>query len=220
MKPLRLLLLCLLTLPMGLRTSERASGAVFVPSGLSAGDNYHLVFVTDGTTQAQSDQISTYNSFVNLEAERAGATTEGWNLDWRAIGSTASVNANVNASVTAPVYLLNGTLVADGFDDLWDGTIAAPISLDQFGNTVVDRVWSGASFDGGPASFDATLGEFFIRTGEAGNTIGWIAGLLEEGPNDLNRMYAMSPQLTVSAVPEPGVVFGLLLGSLSDSITR
>lgn len=195
---------------LGVGFTSSLKAEVFVPSGLNAGDHYHLVFVTQGETTSLSNQIATYNTFVNNEAERAGSFTADWNLDWRAVGSTASVNANVNALVEAPVYLLDGTSVADGFDDLWDGIIKAPISLDQFRNGATGRVVSGASFDGGPAPAAATLGDFFVRTGEINQTIGWIAGLLEVDPNTALPMYAMSPRLTVTAVPEPRI-FGCMM---------
>jgi len=39
-----------------------------IPSGLSPGNQYRLVFVTDGTIQATSTDINTYNTFVDNEA--------------------------------------------------------------------------------------------------------------------------------------------------------
>lgn len=39
-----------------------------IPSGLSPGNQYRLVFVTDGTIQATSTDINTYNNY--LEGDR------------------------------------------------------------------------------------------------------------------------------------------------------
>ena len=38
-----------------------------IPSGLSPGNQYRLVFVTDGTIQATSTDINTYNTFVDID---------------------------------------------------------------------------------------------------------------------------------------------------------
>lgn len=78
-------------------TSARAE--VFVPPGLNPGDEYHLVFVTEGTRDATSHDIADHNAFVQAEAEREGATTEDFGIHWFAIGSTATVNARDNALV-------------------------------------------------------------------------------------------------------------------------
>jgi hypothetical protein len=80
------------------------------PTGLSAGDTFRVVFVTDGTTTALSSNIADYNSFVNAQA--GGATYNGSVVSWAAIGSTSTVNAIDNVGISsAPVYLADGTLV-------------------------------------------------------------------------------------------------------------
>jgi hypothetical protein len=38
-----------------------------IPSGLSPGNQYRVVFVTDGTIQATSTDINTYNTFVDID---------------------------------------------------------------------------------------------------------------------------------------------------------
>ena len=114
-----------------------ARATVVVPDGLQAGDMYHLVFVTEGTRDATSIDIADYNAFVQAEAERSGATTENFGIDWFAIGSTAMVDARDNAVVEAPVYLLDGTRVSDG-QTFVSGSyeiflpLLAPIEFDQF----------------------------------------------------------------------------------------
>ena len=56
--------------------SDSAFGSIFVPDGLQPGDMYHLVFVTDGARDGESNAIADYNAFVQAEAERSGAVTE------------------------------------------------------------------------------------------------------------------------------------------------
>ena len=89
-------------------TITTAHANVLVPDGLQPGDMYHLVFVTEGTRDATSTDIADYNAFVQAEAERPGAITENFGIEWFAIGSTATVDARDNAVVEAPVYLLDG----------------------------------------------------------------------------------------------------------------
>ena len=54
---------------------------------------YHLVLVTEGTRDATSSDIADYNAFVQAEAERDGAVTQNFGIDWFVIASTATVHA-------------------------------------------------------------------------------------------------------------------------------
>ena len=131
-------------------TATRLVAAVFVPAGLNPGDVYQLAFVTTGTTTATSAVIQDYNAFVNAQAALNPALT-GTNMGvtWSAIGSTTTVNAQTNALVQAPVYLLNSTQIATGFADFWDGSLLAPINIDQFGQSSgATFAWTGSFFDG------------------------------------------------------------------------
>ena len=126
---------------------------IFLPDGLSPGDKYRIVFVTSGTRDATSSNINDYNTHVNTAANAVGAVTAPLNqTDWKAIGSTASINALVNTgtnSVGVPIYLVDGTsLVASDNADLWDGELLSTIDLDEFGMTISSFVWTGTSSDG------------------------------------------------------------------------
>lgn len=81
------------------------------------GDTYHLIFVTDATTEATETDITFYNDFVQAEAEK-----QGWgDADWFVMGSTALTNAVDNAVITGPVINISdqSVLALDAFD-LWD----------------------------------------------------------------------------------------------------
>jgi len=125
---------------------------VTCPPDLAAGSEYHLAFVTgfngigypDGTTSAGSSDIAVYNEFVNTQASYS-SDLDG--IAWYAIGSTATVDARDNAKVVAPVYRLDGTRVADGFSDMWDGQLLNAIKVDQHGVDVTtygnsNRAWT------------------------------------------------------------------------------
>ncbi|MDH3514446.1 MAG: VPLPA-CTERM sorting domain-containing protein [Gammaproteobacteria bacterium] len=211
MKPFRLISSACTLLCAFITVSAQAAT---VPVGLSPGDTYQLVFLTSGTTVATSTDIADYNNFVQTQAAlNPSLTGTDMGVTYAAIGSTSTVNATANAVVTAPVYLLDGTLVATGFSDFWDGAINVPINLDQFGNTLAPiNMWTGTynngntavTYDGGP------LGTNAPGYGASYSTTQWA--YLGGAPAGAGRpMYALSSEFTVSAVPVPAAMW--LFGS-------
>ena len=114
-----------------------------VPDGLSAGDQFRLLFVSHRTTDATSDEIETYNEFVQQEAagrhHADGTETEGplltpgpgrptWrgltdplmhetSEHYRALVSTSAVSARENAEMQGagvPIYWVAGDFVPHG----------------------------------------------------------------------------------------------------------
>ena len=59
---------------------------IIPPIGLAPGSEYQLIFVTAGTTNAESTDISTYNAFVMAEAALNPLLPTA---TWDAVGSTA-----------------------------------------------------------------------------------------------------------------------------------
>ena len=107
-----------------LGTGAAQAALVVVPTGLNPGDQYRLVFVTDGTRDATSTNIDDYNKFVTNDA-RGGTpgidtaldvalNAAGFNpntIEWKAIASTDSVAARDNtgtnpSSTGVPIYLI------------------------------------------------------------------------------------------------------------------
>jgi len=111
-------------------TASAAQAAlVVVPPGLNPGDQYRLVFVTDGTRDATSTNINDYNNFVTNQVTGSALatqlTTAGFNLGtitWKAIGSTSATSAKVNTGTDGsqpdvPIYLIDGNKVANNNAD-------------------------------------------------------------------------------------------------------
>ena len=71
---------------------------ITVPTGLSVGDQYRLVFVTSTTHQATSSDINSYNSIVDALGDTVIES------DWKVIGSTLTVDAIDNTAT--PLLLL------------------------------------------------------------------------------------------------------------------
>jgi len=190
------------------------------PAGLNPGDEFRFVFVTANARTAESSDIASYNTFVNDDA--GGATYDGTTVLWKAIGSTATVNARDNVGgygTHVPVYLVTGTRVAneltteaDGFG-LWSGTLLNQISVSIEGTDVgEDAVWTGSNVDGTASTLHylgANLGSVFGRTTRI--TEFWIA-YQSDDITESHRVYALSETLTVSAVPEPSTSCMALAG--------
>ena len=105
--------------------SRWADAELPTPTGLSPGDTYHLMFNSSTFTDGLSSNINFYNNFVQAAADAAGVGA-GQGVSWRAIASTALIDARVNAVVGADTPVYNTRLgqlekIADGFSDLWDG---------------------------------------------------------------------------------------------------
>jgi len=190
-----------------------ARGEIITPSDLNPGDTYHLVFVTEDGRDATSPDIADYNAFVQAQAEQnADLTGTDLGISWWAIASTDGSIARQNALVDGPVYRLDGTLVATGFADIWDGRLLAPISINQFLDDPTPRdVWTGSN-SGGFAS-STHLGDPVVNYGSA-NTISsrWMFDQTRSASDELS-FYALSEKLTVPAqeVPEPST-FVVLAG--------
>ena len=198
-------------------TSTAHAVPILVPAGLSVGDTYHLVFVTSTKRDALTNTINVYNTFVQNTANSAGLG----DINWKVIGSTfvrqgVFTNAIDNINVQGPVFRLDGVLVANNSADLWDGSIQAPINVDENGVKHLEErnVWTGTHVDGsngGPRSFSNDDGLFDTGTiayyGSYISTLGpvtdqWWITRAEQLKTVKNPFYAISELLTVP-VPEP-----------------
>ena len=198
------------------------------------GDTYHLVFVVNQTQPTQNPNsavIGVYNTYVQGHADAAGIGTSK-SVSWKVIGSTPTTDARDNALVSAPVYLLDGsTKIADGFADMWDGSIANPINLTETG--VSTDTWpnpkqfTGTTWAGFKAASGYELGgsQSRVEFGRSGNTNNhWVASAFAAGGGSQNilrteytaagRSYiALSQELTI--IPEPSTFALAALGLLS-----
>ena len=195
---------------------------VTVPAGLTLGEQYRLVFVTDGTTTATSTNIATYNTFVTNEANTTPALV-ALETTWTAIGSTSSTTAISNTGTfgfgpSVPIFGLNGTEVAATYTQLWSGTLGSDISISQGGNYLGgSAVWTGTTpygerYDSGMAALGGGSGQ--TGYGGAGYvTSQWSLWSTAVHANS-NHLYALSGVLTVAPEPGSAVLLGLGVGAL------
>ena len=204
-------------------SSASASLVISTPTGLNPGDHFRIMFVTTGTIDATSINISTYDTFVNTDAN--GATYNGSVISWKAIGSTISVNAITHIGTTgSAVYLAGGTKVtsSDDLSGLWSGTLLnAPdqyLSGASVGGVIV---YTGTNTDGtaysGYEFGNSTESLFGISMSTNSD---WVANDFDNNEN-AHHLYGISSDLVVpsgSVVPEPSTAVLAGLGALAGLI--
>jgi hypothetical protein len=102
------------------------------------------VFVTETLQNANLGGIEGADQLCAAQA--ADANLEGDFKAWLSTRSSAVAERLTRANV--PYVLVNGTKVADGWDDLVDGSILAPINLDANGQPHTGDVWTGTLANG------------------------------------------------------------------------
>lgn len=211
--------------------SPLAAAPLTTPAGLAPGTHFRYIYLTSGTTLATSTAIADYNSFV--QAQASGATYAGATVNWKAVGSTATVDARDNVGgfgTTVPVYLVTGTRVFNDMTSngggLWGAAttnLPVPVDIAIDGSTITGGVfaWSGSHSDGlkygGLELGNAGNVRFgFANNGSLGQS--WIDGFNAPGALSAHRMYAVSEELVVpAATPVPTlsqwamILLGLIL---------
>lgn len=196
----------------GLTAAVANAMPITTPAGLSPGDQYRLAFVTSTTRDATSADIADYNAFVQNVADSSSLASLG--ATWTAIGSTSAVdardntNTNPNVATGIGIYNLAGNLVAANNADLWDGSLSAPISVFENGNTATSTlVWTGTTQDGtgNPLLVLGTLDESLTGLSPAVDDEWVNSG--ESLVGSSFHLYAISGTLTVPVpVPEPATL--------------
>lgn len=176
--------------------------AIPIPAGLQPGDTYHLLFNSSTMTNSFSSDIGFYNDFVQSAADAAGiGSSEG--VTWNALASTASIDARLNAFVgtNTPVYNTRGAgmqKIADGFDDLWDGSIDSFPAYTERGFVNANDPWTGSTSAGLRAT-GSTLGHpsGTAWCGRPSQTDSRWFQILEVDTFFFLPVYALSEELTV-----------------------
>ncbi|MBT3297076.1 MAG: hypothetical protein HN383_17555 [Verrucomicrobia bacterium] len=203
-------------------------------SGISG--DYRIMFTTYGTTAATSTDITTYNAFVQGQAD-ADADILALGATWNAVASTAThardntLTAGTGDANDVPIYYVDGTLLALNNAALWgpnpNGAIANPNGHVAAGARVVleldgteapggTKVWTGTLEDGTrcPNSGDKyQLGQNNVQFGFA-TAAGQIADgrdntwLIQNNENGTNPkpMYALSNPITAGGGSTPGTL--------------
>ena len=204
--------------------SDAWADLITTPTDLSPGDEYRLAFVTSGS-RLPSDFIEDYNAFVDGYGD---LILPG---DWKAIASTyhsddiqmsARDNTGTQGEAMIPIYNMIGERVADGYGDLWDGSIQAPIQYNENGEKEITPVLTGTYYTGTIWSaqyytnFGYTFNEYYLNDKWINFADRYTHSDFWDDDGDTGgpKMYGMSEVLVVAetVVPEPGTGLLLLLG--------
>lgn len=210
--------------------SANSHAIVAIPSDLSAGDQYRLVFVTDamenllgggGTLNGTLNNTSYYNNFVTTQANQSSELA-ALGADWFALYSTSFLDARDNAGINhtidatgVPIYLVNDVRVADTNNQFWAADNFAPINVTQSGAVVgTERIWTATRVSGIWQSPTHSPSRDAFGLSNQVNAKHFIGSNVNElTRTSLHRFYGISEVLTVSNnVPTPGSLLLLLLG--------
>ena len=128
------------------------------PAGLTAGDQFRLLFTAYQTGNCTSSDLATYDGKVQGVAATGHADIQSYSALFKVIGSTADVDARDHTGTTGagvPVYWLNGAKVADDYADFYDGSwdsYAARLASGAADNLGVLSKWTGSNNDGTKSS--------------------------------------------------------------------
>jgi hypothetical protein len=177
------------------------AGTINPATGISwaFGDTYHLVFITSTTTNLIGDHPMPYwNRHANTVAD--GSSLPGVpEASWYTLASTHAVDARDNAVVSAPVYLVNGSnLVASGYADMWDESIASRITIDESGaGGASGNLWTGSQANGTKSGRPLDVYNASTQAGAITGSGNWFANR-EYAETDNRRFYVMSQPLMIT----------------------
>ena len=191
------------------------------PSGLTTGDTFRLLFVTSTTVSVESTDIAVYNTFVQGRAAAGHAAIQGFSSLFRAVASTASVDARDNTSTTGtgvPIYWLGGAKLADNYADFYDGSWDDEANrTDESGNASTHvAIATGSNHDGTEHTFNSLSRGLGSGAGISHGTpnasdpaFGPLRSETFSGGGLSSALYALSPVFTVtSTVSITTVTFG------------
>ena len=195
-----------------------AADWALIPSGISAGGKFRLLFVTSTQRDASATDIATYNTFVQNRAAAGHTAIRSHSAEFRVVASTASVDARDNSATTGsgvPIYWLGGSnsnRVADNYADFYDGNWDSYVNTNENGADTGNgsgagnaTVWTGSNDNGTKDSSNylgassVQYGQLFLATTNDPFT------RFTSGNGTPRNFYGLSPVYTVQAaavVPE------------------
>ena len=125
-----------------------------MPTGLGAGDQFRLIFISSTRRDAVPTDIADYNTFIQGLAAAGHTDIQPYSAGFAVVGCTADTDATHNTGTTGtgvPIYWLNGNTnspkVADDYANFYDGDWDEKRqnrNRDESGNSGPDT--SGAGF--------------------------------------------------------------------------
>lgn len=110
---------------------------------------FHTIFATSTTPDGNLGGISGADTICATRAV-LGSKTSTLSGTWKAIVSTATVNAKDHLSLTATLSIknTNGEMVLGLASDLWGATLLNPVKYNENGTAAGANVWTGTDYTG------------------------------------------------------------------------
>ena len=188
-----------------------------VPTGLTTGDQFRLMFLSSMKRDGSSSDIADYNTFVQERAAAGHSDIQAYSDGFTVVGCTAAVHARNNTGTTytstnkgIPIYWLNGAKVADDYEDFYDGSWHDETNnKNEFSTNGPDTSQSAnhpftGCTDNGTEAFNSHLSAAFgnptgfVRTGLPGGNTGPISGPFNAPSTDTRPLYGLSTVFTVA----------------------
>ena len=186
-----------------------------IPTGLSTGDKFRLIFLSSTKTNATSDDIADYNSFIQNRAAAGHTDIQAYSAGFRAVGCTADSDATANTGTTGTgvvIYWLNGAKVADNYGDFYDGSWDDEANdKEEDGTNGRDTSQAGnyprtgCEHNGTEATFGGSsrgLGAGSVRVGIPNSSAtgnGPLSSATNPSPSSTRPMYGLSQVFEVAA---------------------
>ena len=197
---------------LAVSSSVSSAELILQPPGLEPGDKYRLLFLTSTERDGTSSRIESYNDFVQNTAD-AAPVVGAWDLDWKALLSTATVDARDNTQTapedeSMPIYRVDGVLIANDYEQFYGIDLELSLNVTELDAVVTENtpipntsrgvVWTG-TIGSGIAS-DTPLGSQWVTVGSLGpHQPAWFFSTTALSRSTL-PIYAMSAPIV--AVPE------------------
>ena len=192
------------------------SNSGLVPTGLTLGDTFRLLFLSSTRRTASASGIGAYNTHVQTAAAAGHTAIQAYSAGFRAVGCTSSQDARVNtrtlhttSDTGVPIYWLNGAKAADDYADFYDGDWDEEAALkDESGTaatTTGNYPWTGCDHDGTELSGDA-LGSGSPVLGAPDSSFGTdgpISSSFADSPSETRPLYGLSELFAVAAAVVP-----------------
>ena len=179
------------------------------PAGLSAGNQFRLLFVSSTSRNGSSSDISDYDSHVQAAAAGGHVDIQAYSSQFKVVGCTSTTDARDHTGTTytatdtgVRIYWLNGSKVADDYEDFYDGGWDSTAPRNQAGGSIttnagINAVLSGCD-DDGTAHSTSELGNSSVAFANPSGNSGLFQGITS--PGNSRKVFGLSPVFEVAAV--------------------
>jgi hypothetical protein len=143
---------------------------------------------------ASRSRLAAAEYTVTYAAYQAGLLPN-WSFSdilYHAVLSTNGHDVRDRVLISAPIYNMNGDLVADNASGLWNGLIQNPVGYDEYDQPIIDHpgVWTGTNVPGvwsgsSAGAWDNPNSNATIGTAN-GNDATWLSSAVHSAINDFD----------------------------------